>query len=217
MSRKEKVIDDFFRTRFSVENNYVAVRYRENNRIDYDIHLIKKYVNQHSIVLDLGCGTGIIEERLAEGVHKILGVDKYNEFLKKAYAHPNVMYKPGDVVTYCDESLYDLILSFGVIQYMGIDEINSMLQNCRKMLSDSGHIIIKAQFGINETLTVDKYSEELGSHYYACYHQIDKIVSVCRELSYSVKVIDIYPAYLNRWENTHDYAVILSKSEIKEK
>ncbi|WP_207644264.1 class I SAM-dependent methyltransferase [Desulfitobacterium hafniense] len=211
MSRKERSIDDFFRTRFSVENNYVAVRYRENNRIDYDIRLIKRYINHHSMVLDLGCGTGIIEERLAGDVYNILGVDKYKQFLNKAYRHPNVVYKTGDVVTYCDEALYDLILSFGVIQYMDTDQINSMLQNCSKMLLDSGHIIIKAQFGIKEAFTVDKYSEELGSHYYACYHQIDDIVSACKKLSYSVEVIDIYPEYLNRWENTHDYAVILRK------
>lgn len=41
------------------------------------INLIAKYVNSNSKVIDLDCGTGIIEKRLYKMVKSILGVDKY--------------------------------------------------------------------------------------------------------------------------------------------
>ena len=66
---------------------------------------------------------------------------------------------------------------------MTIDECEITFKNCRKMLSNDGVLIIKNQFGNDMLLLLDN-------------------------LAYHVDVIDIYPPEMNRWVNTHEYALI---------
>jgi len=88
----KKLIDKFFQERINIENNYIASRYHQNNRDEFDFNLIKNYINENSSVLDLGCGTGILEEKLSPEVKSIVGVDKFQGFLTRAYQANNIKY-----------------------------------------------------------------------------------------------------------------------------
>jgi len=205
---KKHIIDSFFKSRFQIDDRYEAVRYRINNRLDYDMALIENFVTPQSKVLDLGCGTGIIEDRLESKAAFIRGVDKYQEFLSKAKTSEKVEYTVGDVADYRDDLIYDVILIFGVLIYLSADECEKTLRNCKSMLSEDGVLIIKNQFGVDGKVVVDRYSEELNSNYYAEYHKLVDMLALLDRLEFQTDVVDIYPPELNRWTNTHEYALI---------
>lgn len=61
------LVDNFFKGRFNVSDNYLASRYSINDRDDFDINLISNYINSNSKIIDLGCGTGVLEKNC---IHK---------------------------------------------------------------------------------------------------------------------------------------------------
>lgn len=209
---REDILDSFWRSRMQVQDRYVSVRYHQNNRLEYDCALIQKYCGKDTRVLDLGCGTGLIEERLAPQVATIHAVDKYPQFLEKAIRADNVEYIIGEAASFFrGKESYDLILSFGVVFYLSDEELIKMLRNCLDMLAPGGTIIIKGQWGLQQRKVIHKYSEELKSMYYADYRQVDDMRRLCMENGAAVEVVDLYPPEMNRWPDTHDYAFILKK------
>ena len=76
-------------------------------------------------------------------------------------------------------------------------------------MKHDGKIIIKNQFGIEQDVTVEGYSQEQKTEYYAQYRQINKEVSILSNIGYkNIEVFDIYPPECNRWQNTHFYAIV---------
>lgn len=206
---KKETIDKFFRARFKIKDPYVAVRYHSNNRIDYDYKLILNYVDENSRILDIGCGTGLIEEKLVEDVAYIKGIDKYKEFLDRAYINDKIKYEVCEAYEFLDKNIkYDLILIFGLLFYMSDSEVDKMLENCLLMLSEEGIILIKGQWGVEEKLIVDQWSEGLQCNYYAEYRQVNEFKRTLLRKGFSVELIDIYPKEMNEWENTHEYAFV---------
>lgn len=207
---RKQILDAFFRRQMQVSDRYVAVRYRENNRIDYDCALIRRYLFPQAKVLDLGCGTGLIEERIASEAALIHAVDQYPQFIERAVPFDNVTYIQGHAAEFFRRELqYDLIICFGVVCYLSDQEMIQMLRHCIGMLAPRGSIIIKGQWGLEERKIIHKFSEELGAMYYADYRQVDEMRLLCESLGTAVEVVDLYPPELNRWPDTHDYAFVL--------
>lgn len=210
---KKKIVDEWFKSRFNIENNYVVSRYRENNRIDYDIDLISKYVDSDSRVLDLGCGTGIIEEKLSKMVKYIKAIDKYQEFLEKAYTMNNVEYEKNNIVDVKEDTIYDAILMFGVTMYILDEELDSIIKNCIQMMNNSSVLIIKNQWStMDDDLIINKqFSIDNDTQYYAVYRSLLKMKKLLIENGFKFEIIDLYPAELNLYDNTHEYALVCRK------
>lgn len=213
IKREKGIMDNWFKSRFNVENNYEASRHGINNRIEYDIDLIRQYATEVSSVLDLGCGTGVIEEQLANCVSYIKAIDKYQEFLERAKVSENIEYEKHDVASYVEDKVYNLIIMFGVTIYLLDEEVESVLKNCSQMMDEDSTFIIKNQWSMeSEDLVVDKqYSDTNTNSYYAVYRTISKMKELASNYGFNVDVIDIYPAELNKYSNTHEYALICKK------
>lgn len=205
---KKEVINNFFKKRFDMEDNYLISRYHINDRDKYDVELISNYIDFNSNVLDLGCGTGILEDKLYNLVKHIDAVDKYQEFLNRAKKYKNVDYVCRNLSTYLTALKYDCVLMFGVTMYIDDDELNETLNNVRKMLNNDGTFIIKNQWGIDKELIVDNYSENLKSFYYSKYRKLDDMIKVLEKIGYRTEIYDIYPESFNKWDNTHEYAIL---------
>lgn len=212
----KKIIDGFFLKRTSIKDNYLASRYHHNNRDEFDFNLIKKYIDKNSIILDLGCGTGILEKKLSSHVKRIIGVDKFQEFLKRAYQAENIQYLVGDLANLDINNLkdnYNVILLFGVSFYLSDDELNDLIAKVVTLMTKNSIFIIKNQWGIKDELIVNKYSEDLQSDYYAKYRKLEDICNLLKLHNLTYEVVDIYPPEMNLWNNTHEYALIIRKNK----
>lgn len=211
MNTIEQKIDNFFRKRFDIEDNYITSRYTKNDRAIYDVEFIKKFINKKSTILDLGCGTGILEEPLSPLVAKIVGVDKYQEFLDKAYKADNIQYIASSFSDLNIEEKYDLILLFGLTMYLSDEELDDLLKKVINAMNEKSIFIIKNQFGIEKEVIVDNFSENLQCFYYAKYRKLADMCKIIQEHGFSYEIIDIYPDYINKYKNTHEYALVLKR------
>ena len=208
-------MDNWFKSRFSIADNYEVSRHNKNNRIDYDIDLITKYINSDSSILDLGCGTGVMEERLYNCVKYIKAIDKYQEFLERATQVDNIDYAKHDVVTYRDEKVYDLITIFGVTVYLIDEEMKELLNNCNKMMSDDSTLIIKNQWSMleNDKVVDKEYSDANKNRYFGIYRTLEKMKTLLSNAGFDFEKVDLYPDDLNRYTDTHEYALICKKTK----
>jgi demethylmenaquinone methyltransferase / 2-methoxy-6-polyprenyl-1,4-benzoquinol methylase len=83
--------------------------------------LRKAAIQEGATVLDIGCGTGLLEERLADSGARITGVDLTEEMLRLAQRKPvtrtqSLGVADGEHLPFRDES-FDLVLSCYVVKY----------------------------------------------------------------------------------------------------
>jgi predicted TPR repeat methyltransferase len=161
-------------------------------------------------MLDLGAGTCTLSGHFLENCREIVAVEKFSAFLEKAPDHPKLRKICADVANFSIDEVFDLILLFGVVNFLSLEEETLLYRSCATMLEDGGRFIVKNQCGVSEEIIVDSYSEELRAHYHARY---PAVVTQQERLSefFDVEILDIYPKELNRWGTTHFYAFICRK------
>jgi trans-aconitate methyltransferase len=200
------VIQDFWNGRTAVDGPRAARFHGDHD--PYDLAAIAEIAGAGSRVLDLGCGTCVIPNLLVTELGcRVHAVDFVAEFLTHAIDHPLLSTEVGEAASYCSARWYDAILSLGVITYLDAAARAAMYESCSAMLAPGGVLLVKAQFGVHETVVVDTHSEELGARYQAIYPQLDSELAVLSE-HFDVDVRDPYPASFSRWDNTHFHHLV---------
>lgn len=208
---KEK-IDKFWASRTKIEDPRLATNYRQDGRLSYDIKFVSKFLPQNAKILDLGAGTCTLSSTFLEQVDEIIAVDKFAEFLAKAPEHPRLKKVCDNVANFLVNKKFEIILLFGVVNFLTAKEELAVYKSCQAMLSDKGVLLVKNQCGIEKEILIDNYSEELNEHYHARYPFLaDQIHSLSK--FFKVDTIDVYPSTLNRWSNTHFYGFVCQKSD----
>jgi SAM-dependent methyltransferase len=204
--------DEFWSSRTNVEDARKATHFKkDDNTLEYEVTLIKKYIPPMGRILDLGCGTCTLTNLLIPFASYIRGVEKQQDFLRFCTVGSKLETVVADVADYKDNNQYDVILIFGVLNYIfADDEVRKIYENCAKMLAPNGHLIVKHQSGVGESVEINKFSEDIGANYLALYRQKERDEGLLKEFFY-VETIDIYPPEMNRWTNTHFYAYVASK------
>ena len=215
MKINNKASLEFF-SQMANENNLNpnSVKLAKNSDFStYDSDFIMQYTNQDSEILDLATGTGLIINKIAQKVKKIVAVEAFENFTKFIIKSDNIKIIHENVYDYIPEQKFDLITIFALMHYLNEEEAVALYKKYIPFLKPKGKIIIKNQFGVKEDVNISGYSEELKKDYYAQYRHIDKEVKILLHIGYkNVKVVDIYPPECNRWSNTHFYAIIGEKS-----
>lgn len=176
---------------------------------DIDADFILNYADKNSEILDLGSGTGLIVNKIYDKIKRIDCVDAYKEFTKFIIKSPNVNVYNVLLKDFKPDKKYDMISIFGTMHFFNEREAQELYKYYFKYLKHDGKIIIKNQFGIEQDVTVEGYSQEQKTEYYAQYRQINKEVSILSNIGYkNIEVFDIYPPECNRWQNTHFYAIV---------
>jgi len=201
-------IDTFWTARTKVEDRRLATNYRDDGRLAYDTELVKRYIKDGASILDLGAGTCTLTAPFLDfPIKKIVAVDRYESFLNKVPDHPLLTKVCTDVAQFSSIETFELILLFGVVNFLSHDEELSLYESCSRMMTENSVFIIKNQCGIDNEVLIDKFSEELGAHYHARYPHLEDQM---KKLStfFEVELVDIYPNEINRWDDTHFYAFI---------
>ncbi|MCL2786411.1 MAG: class I SAM-dependent methyltransferase [Methanomassiliicoccaceae archaeon] len=181
---------------------------------DYDSRFILKYSTTDSEILDLGTGGGVVVNKLNEKVGRLVCVEMFEEISRFIVRTPNVSVVNENIFNYRPKAneMFDLITAFGTLQYFNESEARELYNRYVKYLRPKGNIIIKQQFGVNETVTIQNYSKELDRPYFAQYRTIELEREMLESVGLNViEIVDIYPPEYNRWNNTHFYAMVAEK------
>lgn len=95
-------------------------------------------------VLDVGCGDGLITNKIAEKTQgNVKGIDSslnmVNEAKKKYGTIPNLVFECGDITNYCDKQQYDYVFAFA--SFAWVKQQNKALVNIAKLLKSGGQFI----------------------------------------------------------------------------
>lgn len=182
-----------------------------NDFTTYDAEFILKYSNTETEILDLASGTGLTLEKIIDKVKSIIAVELFKEFSDLIIKHNNIHVINADIKEFDINQKFDLITLFGIMQYYNISEAKEIYQKYKQLLKENGKIIIKNQFGVQEDVVVNGFSENLKSDYFSEYRWIEKEKEILRSIGFkNIDHFDIYPSECNKWDNTHFYAIVAS-------
>jgi SAM-dependent methyltransferase len=201
----EEIATAFWRQR-SRSNEPAAARFHpEHTPIDQD--WIAGYLKPDARVLDLGCGTCTLANWLVGTGATVLAVDREPEFLRHAAAHARMKTTVADVSDFRTSETFDLVLLFGVINFIFSAEARLRLyQRIASYLRPSGRLLLKSQFGHFEEVQVNGYSLALSAQYAAIYPRIADELLLLQDSFRTVKYA-LYPRYLNPHANTRFFHV----------
>jgi len=157
------------------------------NQLEYCVpKLIESFLNDHRIqlnskkVLDIGCGTGLIAERLEAQAGTIDGLDISEKMLAKAKARSIYSQLLQADFTAVDVSIdydYTLIIAADALNYQG--QLSPVFDNVKKWLSDGGAFIFTVEKGENKNISLRSTGRFQHSPEYidgiAAQHQFEKI------------------------------------------
>jgi cyclopropane fatty-acyl-phospholipid synthase-like methyltransferase len=146
-------------------------RWAKTNFVEYELEVLLNLNPQCKKILDLGCGNGELSRQLCDSVAALHAVDMEPDF-GKFFGGPNHCFEVCDVTEFRSAKTFDLILLFGVVTYLTLEEEHQVYSNIALMKKDSGVAVIKNQCSVDEEFIVDGFSEELGCRYVGRYPSI---------------------------------------------
>lgn len=100
-------------------------------------------IQEHARILDVGCGTGVLETYLLQyNPKEIVGVDLAAEMIKLArdkYKEENILFKCMDVMEIVDEK-YDYIIIYSAFPHF--KQPKELVAHLQKLLNPQGKLVI---------------------------------------------------------------------------
>ena len=191
----------------------IETRNKAKDFSKFDIEFMLGYADEQKRLLDLGAGSGLLVNSLIGRFNHIHAVEKYDNFSQFIERDPTVTVTSEDVLSFDTSDTYDIVSAFGLMNFFSEDEAALLYGRMYKFTTDKGLTVVKHQMGLNETVVVDGFSEELQQPYYSEYRHMEVEKALLLKAGFSkVEVFDIYPAEYNRWDNTHFYALVATKA-----
>jgi ubiquinone/menaquinone biosynthesis C-methylase UbiE len=97
--------------------------------------LVKKLIPIKGLVLDAGCGTGIITKELGN----VIGIDVSLELLKQCESSLRVLCADVEYLPFKDKT-FDTIVSFTVLQ--NVDDVSRAVSEFKRVLKEDGHLLV---------------------------------------------------------------------------
>ena len=102
--------------------------------------------NDEQVILDLGCGTGVLTVQLADLCNKVVGVDSSQSMIDKAKQQfSNIEFRVCDALALPFKNEFDVVFSNAVFHW--ISDHNALLKNIHEVLKPQGLLV--CEFGAN--------------------------------------------------------------------
>lgn len=143
--RVRRFYDQFTRSRMA------PYRERGNLRIEKALHRILPYLTADSVVLEIGCGIGIVSEHVSQRVKSLWACDISEEGVATAAQHvrtSNAHFRRIDVVREFEvlkewiPSRVHLVLLVDVLEHIPKAEQSTLFQNLRSVLADQSTLVV---------------------------------------------------------------------------
>ena len=118
--------------------------------VNKKLHLIKNWFNKKSVLLDVGCGTGVYTTSLAMECNTIVGLDASPEMVERGLSKAkrlrlnNINFVVGDVAYFpFRDKVFDMIFSVNLFHHIADENINArgFLEKVR-CIRKCGHILV---------------------------------------------------------------------------
>ncbi len=110
--------------------------------------LVRRYLRPTVLdrVLDVGCGSGVVADALAECAGSVLGIDGNPEaiaFASKQFRRPNLSFRRG-LVDELDlpEGAFDACVCMELLEHIHLDQGKALLDSLRRLLRPGGRLLI---------------------------------------------------------------------------
>jgi trans-aconitate 2-methyltransferase len=128
-------------------------RLEKNLRIEFAIQRIERYVEENSNVLDLGCGIGIVSERIAEiaraGTVWACDLSEQNIwYAKRTVNLPNLYFRSIDLLREFDKINEwvnrppDLVTLIDVLEHLPINEHEGLFRNLSRLMAKESRMVL---------------------------------------------------------------------------
>jgi len=115
-------------------------------------------INSNDIVLDIGCGNGVLTYDVSTKAKKVIGIDlnKNNiAIAKEKYSAPNIEYLIRDVTAYLPNKIFDVIILSNVLEH-----IKNRVELLRKIKKMAPKLLIRVPMINRDWITL--YKKEIG-------------------------------------------------------
>ncbi|MEF8754074.1 MAG: class I SAM-dependent methyltransferase [Accumulibacter sp.] len=199
------VIDHFWRQRSALGMG----RWTGNSMLAFELDLLAPLVGPNCRILDLGSGAAELSRNLLLDSSRLLAVDRYPSFLESIPDDSRISKQCSDLGSFATTDKFDLILLFGVVTHLEIEEEVELYRKVRSWLNPGGIFVVKHQVSRAAELSVDDFSEALQCRYVARYPNVNSQANLLRAHFNTVKTVS-YPEALNHWPTTMHLAFLCS-------
>lgn len=190
----------------------VQTKNKRPDTSDLEIDFLKRYLNSNDDVLDIGSGSGLIINKLLQYVEHITAVEKFEGFTKFIVNEPNMLVINADILGFKMRKTFDAVLLFGVTQCFNKEEASSLYEAAFEMIKPGGLMIVRTHCGLEADKTIDGFSNELETEYFAQYRQVDQEMQLIKSFGFNtVEKHDIFPDTLNVWPDTRHFIFVCRK------
>lgn len=192
--------------------NPVQTKNKRPDTSDLEIEFLKRNLNSNNDVLDIGSGSGLIINKLLPHVKQITAVEKFEGFTRFIVDAPNMLVINADILGFKMRKQFDSVLLFGVTQCFTKEEASSLYQAAFEMTKPGGLIIVRTHCGLEADKTIDGFSNELGTEYFAQYRQVDHEMRLMETVGFKdIEKHDVFPDTLNVWPDTRHFIFVGKK------
>lgn len=192
----KKVADNFWSNRALMEES----RWTGSDLLEFEKIFLKNILPSEPItILDLGCGSGQLSKAVKRPNDILIAVDNQRNY-QRFFDGENTEFVECDVTEYEYSMQIDLILLFGVINYLTSEEIAKLFNKISNTSYSKFQLIIKAQFAIEKDYEFDKFSDDLNFQYSARYPRFENFLDTFSGFKKSIEIID-YPSEFNQRDN----------------
>ena len=192
----KKVADNFWSNRALMEES----RWTGSDFLEFEKIFLKNILPSEPItILDLGCGSGQLSKAVKRPNDILIAVDNQRNY-QRFFDGENTEFVECDVTEYEYSMQIDLILLFGVINYLTSEEIAKLFNKISNTSYSKFQLIVKAQFAIEKDYEFDKFSDDLNFQYSARYPRFENFLDTFSGFKKSIEIID-YPSEFNQRDN----------------
>lgn len=121
---------------------YNQSRMDDKENFSATLNLINKYLNNESLLLDIGCGTGVYGEELQKSGATVIGIDKSEHQVFEAQKRINVSVADARKLPF-DESMFDVCTMIMMIHQLEKMDREKAFSEVYRVLKLGGKLIIK--------------------------------------------------------------------------
>lgn len=172
----------------------VAELYRQDMKTSYHINrldMVGRLLNESDlsgIVLDYGCGDGVMSERVLSAGGRVLAIDLDPSMVEstkrrlRKLQHNNSNYDAmegdTDALTNLAGSAYDTILAINVLAYMDDQDVHQFYIQSYRLLRPGGVLIVSHSNELFDLFTLNKYTVSFFKSHFSPFVERDEIASL---------------------------------------